>query len=136
MTAPALAVAGAVAAGAAAALVPRPFRPLVPLRRGQPVSLPDDRGWLHRGRLLWAGLGGLAAYSFLGGPLGAAIGAGVAVWVWLVATRAESPLARAAREAARRDLPHLVGLMADALRGGQPAVEALAVASTALPGER
>ncbi len=38
------------------------------------------------------------------------------------------------RDLARRDLPHVVGLLADALRSGQAPVDALAVVATALPG--
>jgi Flp pilus assembly protein TadB len=57
-----------------------------------------------------------------------------AVATWAVIARAEPAAVRRARVAARRDLPHLVGLLADALRGGRAPVEALAVAVAALPG--
>ena len=42
--------------------------------------------------------------------------------------------AASTREAARRDLPHLVGLLGDALRAGRSPTEALALVTTALPG--
>ncbi len=48
--------------------------------------------------------------------------------------RAEDPVARRAREAAAAELPHLVLLLASALRGGAPPGVALGVACAALPG--
>ena len=48
--------------------------------------------------------------------------------------RAEPSALRRQRESARRDLPHLVGLLGDALRAGRSPTEALALATSALPG--
>ena len=48
--------------------------------------------------------------------------------------RSEPAALRRDRAVARRDLPHVVGLLADALRAGQSPTDALAVVVTALPG--
>jgi Flp pilus assembly protein TadB len=61
-----------------------------------------------------------------------ALGAAVAVWV--VIGRAEPASERRRRDLARRDLPHLVGLLGDALRSGRSTAEALALVTLALPG--
>jgi Flp pilus assembly protein TadB len=87
-----------------------------------------------RRRPVWSALAGLAAASFLSAPwawLGGPIAA-VAAWVFI--GRTEPPRVRREREAARRDLPHVVGLLADALRSGQSPDAALALVVEALPG--
>ncbi len=61
-------------------------------------------------------------------------GLGAAVLVWVLVARAEPPALRRRREQVRRDLPHLVGLLAVALRAGAAPVEAVTVACAALPG--
>jgi Flp pilus assembly protein TadB len=53
---------------------------------------------------------------------------------WVVIDRAEPAHVRRDRDLARRDLPHVVGLLADALRSGRPPDDALAVVAGALPG--
>jgi Flp pilus assembly protein TadB len=129
-------VLGAAAAALTVALL-LPVRPTVPLA---PAAVPraatpaEGGDWLRRWRLLWVALAALAAYVFLGGLPGllAAPAAGAATWV--VIDRAEPAAVRRDRDAARRDLPHVVGLLADALRAGQSAPEALAVVAAALPG--
>jgi Flp pilus assembly protein TadB len=92
----------------------------------------DD--WMRRWRPLWALLAGAAAATFLSGSLAGPAGLAAAVATWVVIGRAEPPSERRRREAARRDLPHLVGLLADALRAGQSPTEALALVTKALPG--
>ena len=76
----------------------------------------------------------VAAAAFLGGPLGLVAAPVAAVATWLVIERSEPAAVRRDREVARRDLPHVVGLLADALRSGQSPADALAVVVTALPG--
>lgn len=129
-----LVVAAAATSAVAAALLlparPRivdPDPPVVEVRAEGP-------GWLVRFRLLWALLAGVAGAVFLGGPLAPVAGLGAAVGVWVVAGRAEPPAARRRREEARADLPHVVGLLAAALRSGAATGEAVDVVRVALPG--
>jgi Flp pilus assembly protein TadB len=93
-----------------------------------------DRDWLRRWRPLWVLLSGAAAAAFLGGAVGLAAAPVAAAATWLVIERSEPAQIRRTRDLARRDLPHVVGLLADALRSGQPPVEALGVVAGALPG--
>ena len=95
---------------------------------------PAREDWMRRWRPLWALLAGAAAATFLSGSLAGPGGLAAAVAVWVVIGRAEPPSVRRRREAARRDLPHLVGLLADALAAGQSPTEALALVTRALPG--
>lgn len=99
-----------------------------------PAAKRADRDWLRRWRPLWVVLAGVAAAAFLGGPLGLVAAPVAVVAAWLVIERSEPAAIRRDREVARRDLPHVVGLMADALRSGQSPTDALAVVVTALPG--
>ena len=93
-----------------------------------------DRDWLRRWRPLWALLCGAAAAAFVGGPVGLAAAPVAAATTWLVIERSEPAQVRRTRDLARRDLPHVVGLLADALRSGQPPDDALGVVAGALPG--
>ncbi len=125
-----------IAAGAAAAMAlltpvatgPRP--PHAPARPSGPV----DDGWMRRWRPLCSLLAAAGAAAFLAAPLAVAGAPVAAAVVWVVIGRTESPRVRRERETARRDLPHVVGLLADALRAGQAPTDALAVVSAALPG--
>ncbi|WP_244963068.1 type II secretion system F family protein [Nocardioides dongkuii] len=122
-------------AGAAAALLV-PSRPRI---RADPVAVPSPAaapavGWMLRFRPLWCVLAGLAGAVFVGGQVGPLVGAGAAVAVWVVIGRAEPPAVRRAREQARADLPHVVGLLGSALRAGASTGEAVAVVCAALPG--
>lgn len=127
-------LAGGAAALAAALLVPGPGCLVAPGRQEPVTQVPEERDWLRRWRALWVVLAGLAAGAFLGGPAGL-VGAPVAAAAtWLVIERSEPAHQRRAAALARRDLPHLVGLLADALRSGQPPDDALAVVAEALPG--
>ena len=122
----------ALAAGAAAALATPP-----PRRLRQPPSAPTATpapDWLRRWRWLWVLLAAVAAAVFVGGVLGLLAAACAAAGTWTITERAEPAHRRRDRERARRDLPHVVGLLGDALRSGQPPDQALALVSEALPG--
>jgi Flp pilus assembly protein TadB len=131
VTAPAW-LAAVAAFGAVALVVPARSRWEPP---AQVVSASrGDRDWLRHGRPLWVVLAGIAAAAFLGGTAGLAAAPLAATVTWLVIERSEPAQLRHERDLARRDLPHVVGLLADALRSGQPPDEALAVVAAALPG--
>jgi Flp pilus assembly protein TadB len=124
-------LAAVAACGSVALLVPvvpgpAPSSPVRPA--------PTSSDWLRRWRLLWMLLAGVATTVFLGGVAGLVAAPLAAGTTWLVIERAEPAQPRRDRERARRDLPHVVGLLADALRSGQPPVDALAVVVAALPG--
>jgi Flp pilus assembly protein TadB len=124
--------AAAAALAAALALPPRARWPSVAQR--PPTVPPDDPGWLHRRRWLWALLSGIGAAMFVSGswafPVG--IGAGVATWVWI--GRSEPAAARRRRRAAERELPALVHLLATALESGCGVGDGLRLVCDALPG--
>ena len=126
-------VAAVAAAGAVALALPgrtRLPRPSTPT----PVEVEPRPDWLRRWRPLWCVLAGAAAYAFLGGTLGLVAAPAAAVATWVVVERAEPAAVRRDRELAKRDLPHVVGLLADGLRSGRSPTEALAVVADALPG--
>lgn len=93
-----------------------------------------DEGALRRHRLLLAVLAAGGGVSFVGGWWGWAVGAGLFAAVWLAAERMEPPGVRREREAVRRDLPHVVRLLAIALDSGASVPSALEQVSLALPG--
>jgi Flp pilus assembly protein TadB len=121
------------AAGAAAALL-LPGRTRWEPATVEPARLRDPGDWLRRWRPLWVVLAAAAAAVFVGGVVGLVAAPVAGAVTWLVVERAEPAPLRRERELARHDLPHVVGLLADALRSGQPPVEALAVVAAALPG--
>jgi Flp pilus assembly protein TadB len=125
----ALALAALTAAATWLALPRRPARllPAQPPGPGRPDE-PASRRWL------WALLAGLGGWGFVGGPAGLALGLVAGVLVWTVLSRAEPPAARRRRLRVRAELPHLVGLLAAAVRGGLPPADGLAVVCAALPG--
>ena len=126
-------VAGIAASAAVVLALPSARRLRAP--GALPAAVPRaDRDWLRRWRPLWMVLAGVAAGAFLGGPSGLVAAPVAAVATWLVIQRSEPAAVRHDREIARRDLPHVVGLLADALRSGQSPADALAVVVTALPG--
>jgi len=125
------ALAGVLAGLAVALLVP------VRGRLDRPVAAVPPRGsrdWLRRWRPVWVLLAGVAVALFLGGVPGLVAAPVAAAATWLVIERSEPSDVRRDRDLAARDLPHVVGLLADALRSGQAPVDALAVVVTALPG--
>ena len=91
----------------------------------------DERG---PRRWLWSALAGLGAWAFVSGVAGLAVGVVAAGVVWVVLGRAETPAQRARRVRVRVELPHVVGLLAAAVRGGLPPADALALVCVALPG--
>jgi Flp pilus assembly protein TadB len=112
-------------------LVPAAPR-FAPPPQARPAPVSSD--WLRRWRLVWVLLAGVAAALLLGGPAGLAAAPVAGAATWVVIERAEPGHVRRDRDLARRDLPHVVGLLADALRSGQPPDDALAVVARALPG--
>lgn len=94
----------------------------------------DGDGLLRRGRVLWALLAGGGAAVLVGGPLAVPVGIVAAVVVGVVAGRLEPAAVRRRREEVRRDLPHVVTLLAAALRSGQAPAEAIDLVCRALPG--
>jgi Flp pilus assembly protein TadB len=124
-----------VAAAAAVALLVR-SRPTLPVLPCAPAATSPgaDVGWLHRHRLLWSGLAGVAAVVFVSGPAGVPAGAAAAITTWVVIGRAETPAVRVRRRAVARDLPHVVALFAAALRSGAAPADAIDQVCRALPG--
>lgn len=94
----------------------------------------DDRGPLLRYRWLHASLAGIGAYTFANGPIAPAAGVVAAAVTYAVIARMEPPALRRRREQCRRELPHLVGFYAGALRSGAAPIDALGVVCAALPG--
>jgi Flp pilus assembly protein TadB len=125
----------AVACAAAAAGLVVPLRPRAPSTApASPAPPTASAGWLRGHRLLWSLLAGAGAVLFVGGPAGTVAGVVVAAGAWVVAGRAEPPAARRAREEVRRDLPHLVTLLAATLRAGAAPGDGVTVVCAALPG--
>jgi Flp pilus assembly protein TadB len=112
---------------------------LVPARARLPtppaaVVRGPDTGWMRRARPLLSALAGVAAAIFLGGTPGLVAAVAASGTAWWVIGRTEPPGVRRAREEVRRDLPHLVQLLAAALRSGVPPGEGIRVVCAALPG--
>jgi Flp pilus assembly protein TadB len=127
-------VAGAVAVllvAAAGALLPAP-RPIPALNRVRGGGEPESA--MRRYRWLLGVLAACGGYAFGGPVLGppAAVAAGSVTWV--LAGRSEPAAERREREAARRDLPHVVHLLGVVLGSGVSVQEALIDVSRALPG--
>ena len=104
---------------------------------GEPLGgreLREPVARMHRPRGLWSLLAGAAAATFVGGPMGVLGGVLAATGCWVAVGRAEPAHLRAEREQMRRDLPHVVRLLASALSAGVSPTDALAAVSAALPG--
>lgn len=97
------------------------------------VAIPGDSA-LRRHRLLLAVLAAGGGVSFVDGFMGWAVGAGLFAVVWLAADRVEPPGVCREREAVRRELPHVVRLLAISLDSGASVPSALERVSHALPG--
>jgi Flp pilus assembly protein TadB len=124
-------LAALLAGGAALWMVPCVARPV----GGHDVAAPpDDTASAARLRFLWAAVAGLGAALFVSGRAGLPSGLAVAVATWVVLGRTEPPDVRRAREAAERDLPGLVHLMAAALESGCATSEAIRFVCDAYPG--
>lgn len=89
---------------------------------------------MRRHRLLIAPSAGLAVGLFLGGPLAPLAFLAGSLGAWVVLGRVESPGARHERDQIRRELPHVVSLLATALRAGTAPGPAIALVHQALPG--
>lgn len=121
----------AVVAAAVAAwlIVPRPPPAPVP-----PAPVPVRASSEFPRRLLVSAAAGVGVAVVLPGALAPLLGLAGAVAAWIVVGRAESPQTRRSRAEVRRDLPHVVNLLAAALGSGAAPGEALEVVTTALPG--
>lgn len=126
----------AAAALAAALLVPvRPSLDVVGSHLSDPASRSGrPTGWLHRHRTLWSAVAGLGTIAFLDGALAVAAGVAVALGAWIVIGRAEPAEVRRRRAEVRRDLPHVVELVAATLRAGSDPAAGVALVAEALPG--
>ena len=125
-----------LAAGAVALLLPLRAAPAE--RASRPATArpagPEPEGLLRRGRWLWAMLAGAGAVAFVGGPLALPAGLATGAAVGFVAHRIEPGVVRARREEVRRDLPHVVTLLAAALRSGVAPADAVDLVCRAIPG--
>lgn len=124
----------AVLAGCTSALVPHP-RPRWPSPGSRPSHDSDPAAAVRRHRLPFAALAAVGGVSFVGQPWGWAAAVVVFAAVWWAAGRVEPPGVRRSREAARRQLPHVVRLLALALSAGAPVGLALRLVEEAFPGE-
>ena len=128
-----MSVLAGLAAGVAVLLA---FSPRIRMRSAAEPRRPGtpQGGWMLRWRWLLASMAGACGFLFVGGraaPVAAAV-TGIAAW-WFI-TRSESPVQRRTRREIRRDLPHLVDLLAAALRGGATPGSGVRMACRALPG--
>ncbi len=122
----------AVLAGAAVQwLVPATLR--VP-RPGAAVPRGVDDSSDGRLRLLWSATAGAGLALFISGRAGLPVGLAAAAVTWVVLGRLEPTAVRRAREAAERDLPGLVHLLAAALESGCATGEAVRLVCEAYPG--
>lgn len=135
--------AAAVVGVAVAVLLLVPPRPRLARCSPAPDPAPDpvatsgahpDAGVLRRGRLLWSVLAGAGTAALLGGLLALPAGLAAATATWIAATRLEPPALRRRRDEIRRDLPHVVTLLAAALRSGLDPAAAIDLVCRALPG--
>lgn len=122
-----VAVAAATATWLALPRAPARVLPEPPTSPATPEE-PTTRRWL------WATLAAFGGWAFAGGLAGVAVGALAGVGVWTVLSRAEPPARRRRRLRVRAELPHLVGLLAAAVRGGLPPADGLRVVCGALAG--
>ncbi|MET1060120.1 MAG: type II secretion system F family protein [Nocardioides sp.] len=123
-------LAAGLAALAALLAVPYPPRPRVTV----PYAGPPRGDLLVRHRLLWSLAAAAGGATIVGGAVGWLLAAAGFVTVWTVVGRAEPRDVRRDRELARRQLPHVVLLLAAVLRGGGSVVQALGQVGIALPG--
>ncbi|KRB76175.1 type II secretion system protein [Nocardioides sp. Root190] len=91
-------------------------------------------GWLRRGRWWWSLLAGAGAGALVGGPLALPAGLASAIGIAVLAGRLEPGAVRQRREEVRRDLPHVVTLLAAALQSGAGTPDAVDLVCRALPG--
>ncbi|WP_193606774.1 type II secretion system F family protein [Nocardioides lijunqiniae] len=123
----------AVAAALAVALLLPPRRRL-PAPAGDGVPEPVQEDVSRRWRPVLVVLAGAGVALFVGGSAGAVVGPVAAVVAWVVLGRSEPSAVRRRRERMARELPHVVTLLAAALRAGATSVEATRLVCRALPG--
>jgi Flp pilus assembly protein TadB len=123
----------AVATALAVLLAHRPHRPPVTVRH-RPRPPTDVRRQRGVAAVLAVVAGLTWGRDLLGPLLGPVVGLVAGAAVWTAAGRGESSVERRAAAQARTDLPHLVGLAADAVRAGSDPTRALRHAADALPG--
>jgi len=131
-------LAGLVAAVVAVLAIPSRvrLRPIAEVPIAEVMARPGGSGgdWMQRWRWLLASTAGIGGFLFVGGrtaPVAAGV-FGIAAW-WFIG-RNESPVERQIRRQVRGDLPHLVDLLAAALRGGATPGAGVRMACLALPG--
>jgi Flp pilus assembly protein TadB len=124
----------ALTSGVAVALALPPRARLPAVRPVAPARAGPNRGWMLRHRALVALLAGAGAALLVGGGAGPVAAVAGAAAAWVVIGRAEPPAVRRAREEVRRDLPHVVALLAATLRAGAAPGDGVAVVCAALPG--
>lgn len=125
----------AAGVSAVAVVIAVPPRARCPSEPGGVVPTPaDDPGPLHRWRWLWATLAAVGGATFVSGAWGVPVAVAVAAATWVSIGRAEPTTTRRRREAAARELPGLVHLLATALESGCDIRDALRLACDALPG--
>jgi Flp pilus assembly protein TadB len=104
-------------------------------RTARSVAGPADAaGADARLRILWSVVAGAGITLFVSGPAGLPAGALATAATWVVLGRTEPAGVRRAREAAERDLPGLVHLLAAALQSGCATGEAVRLVCDAYPG--
>jgi Flp pilus assembly protein TadB len=103
-------------------------------RPGGSVRPVGDDGSDARLRFLWSATAGAGMALFVSGRAGLPVGLAAAATTWVVLGRAEPPAVRRARQAAERDLPGLVHLLAAALESGCATSDAVRLVCDAYPG--
>ena len=122
----------AAAAGAAAFLALAPRTSLgKEASLARPAASPRRAG---RWRPVLCLLAGTAAALFVGGRVGLVVAPVAAGAAWVALARAEPSAVRQEREAAARELPHVVDLLSCALRSGAAPPAALTAVVAACPG--
>jgi Flp pilus assembly protein TadB len=104
-----------------------------PSEAGSRSSAPGD-AVVRRHRLPLGLAAGSGGFAMTGPPVGVAVFLLVFIAVWVVAGRVEPAAVRREREALRRDLPHVVGLLGVVLAAGASVPRALVEVSGAVPG--
>ncbi|GAB4008514.1 type II secretion system F family protein [Nocardioides ultimimeridianus] len=121
-------------AAAGVALLVAPDLSAVPPTRPGPSATPPADGLLRRWRSVWAVLAGAGGGLLVGGALTVPSALAIGAIVWVMAGRIEPAAIRRNREDVRRDLPHVVALLASALRAGVAPATAIGLVARALPG--
>lgn len=126
----------AACAACAVVLLCRPAvsPPTVPCAGGSDGAATGERSPLVRHRVVVSALAGIGALTFLGPPAGWVAAPLACAAVWVTIMRLEPADVRRAREAVRRDLPHVVHMLGVALAAGSSLAEAIRQVAQALPG--